>query len=102
MFVPRIERQDFDQSCLRTKIPDNEVVILISPTAFIMYANRLTSFEDVCFEILLIALFSALAAWVWGMVRKSFGAIPAMLWLVLCGISLLCAATIAALEFFRH
>jgi len=68
----------------------------------LIYANRLTALEDVCFEILLISLFSALAGWVWGMVRKSFGAMPAMLWLVLCAVSLLCAATIAALEFFRR
>jgi len=35
--------------------------------------------ETVCFEILLAALAAALAAWVWGMVRKSFGSIPAVL-----------------------
>ena len=69
---------------------------------YVIYANRLTTLETVCFEILFIALFSAMAAWVWGMVRKSFGAVPAMLWLILCGISLFCAALIAALEFFRR
>ena len=66
------------------------------------YAGRLTTVETVCFEVLLIVMFAAVAAWVWGMVRKSFGAIPAMLWLVLCGVSLVCAATIGILEFIRR
>ncbi len=65
-------------------------------------AFRLTTVESVCFEVLLIAMFSALAAWTWGMVRKSFGAIPAMLWLGLCGVSLIGAATIGVLEFVRQ
>ena len=66
------------------------------------YSGRLSTIETVCFEALLVVMVSAVAAWVWGMVRKSFGAIPAMLWLVLCGISLLCAATIGVLEFLRR
>jgi len=65
-------------------------------------AVRLTTVETVCFEVLLIAMFSAAATWTWGMVRKSFGAIPALLWLVLCGVSLVCAATIGVLEFIRR
>jgi hypothetical protein len=58
--------------------------------------------ETVCFEILLASLAVALAAWVWGMVRRSFGAIPAMLWLVLSCVSLVCAAMIGILEFSRR
>jgi len=54
--------------------------------------------ETVCFEILLASL-AALAAWMWGMVRRSFGAIPAVLWLVLSCVSLVCAAMIGILEF---
>jgi hypothetical protein len=63
---------------------------------------RPTTVETVCFEVLLIAMFSAVATWTWGMVRKSFGAIPAMLWLILCSVSLICAATIGVLEFIRR
>lgn len=70
--------------------------------ANITYAGRLSSLETVCFEVLLITMFAALAAWAWGMIRKSFGAVPAMLWLVLCGVSLICAATIGILEFIRR
>jgi hypothetical protein len=58
--------------------------------------------ETVCFEILLASLATALTAWVWGMVRRSFGAIPAMLWLVLSCVSLVCAAMIGILEFSRR
>jgi hypothetical protein len=58
--------------------------------------------ETVCFEILLASLSAAFAAWVWGMVRRSFGAIPAMLWLVLSCVSLVCAAMIGILEFSRR
>jgi hypothetical protein len=65
-------------------------------------AVRLTTIETVCFEVLLITMFSALATWTWGMVRKSFGAIPALLWLILCGLALVCAATIGVLEFVRR
>ena len=32
----------------------------------------------------------------------SFGAIPALLWLILCGVSLICAALIGVLEFIRR
>jgi MFS-type transporter involved in bile tolerance (Atg22 family) len=48
------------------------------------------------------SVFAALAAWIWGMVRRSFGAIPAMLWLVLSCVSLVCAAMIGILEFSRR
>ncbi len=65
-------------------------------------AVRLTTVETVCFEVLLITMFSALAAWTWGMVRKSFGAFPALLWLILCGLALICTATIGVLEFVRR
>ncbi|MFI5114544.1 MAG: hypothetical protein ACHP7J_05310 [Terriglobales bacterium] len=58
--------------------------------------------ETVCFEILLASLSAALAAWIWGMVRRSFGAIPAVLWLVLSCVSLVCAAMIGLLEFSRR
>ena len=58
--------------------------------------------ETVCFKILLAALFAAFLAWMWGMARKSFGAIPAMLWLVLSGVSLVCAAIVGILEFSRR
>jgi hypothetical protein len=36
------------------------------------------------------------------MIRRSFGAIPALLWLILCGVSLICAALIGVLEFIRR
>jgi hypothetical protein len=69
--------------------------------AFVL-AVRLTTVETVCFEVLLVTMFAALAAWTWGMIRRSFGAIPALLWLVLCGVSLICAAMIGVLEFIRR
>ncbi|MGA9556726.1 MAG: hypothetical protein WBR11_07730, partial [Terriglobales bacterium] len=69
--------------------------------AFVL-AVRLTTVETVCFEVLLVTMFAALAAWTWGIVRRSFGAIPALLWLILCGVSLVCAAMIGVLEFIRR
>jgi hypothetical protein len=63
---------------------------------------RPATVETVCFEILLGSVFAALAVWMWGMVRRSFGAIPAMLWLVLSCVSLVCAAMIGILEFCRR
>jgi hypothetical protein len=69
--------------------------------AFVL-AVRLTTVETVCFEVLLVTMFAALAAWSWGMIRRSFGAIPALLWLILCGVSLICAALIGVLEFIRR
>jgi hypothetical protein len=66
------------------------------------FAVRAATVETYCFEILLTALFAAFVAWMWGMTRKSFGAIPAMLWLVLSGVSLVCAAMIGLLEFIRR
>jgi hypothetical protein len=69
--------------------------------AFVL-AVRLTTVETVCFEVLLVTMFAAFAAWTWGMIRRSFGAIPALLWLILCGVSLICAALIGVLEFIRR
>ena len=69
--------------------------------AFVL-AVRLTTVETVCFEVLLVTMFAALAAWSWGMIRRSFGAVPALLWLILCGVSLICAAMIGVLEFIRR
>ncbi|MGC2246108.1 MAG: hypothetical protein WA609_05860 [Terriglobales bacterium] len=70
--------------------------------AALAYAGRLTTVEAVCFEALLIAMFTALAAWTWRMIRKSFGALPALLWLTLCGIFLICAAMIGVLDFIHR
>lgn len=66
------------------------------------FAVRPATVETVCFEILLTAVFAAFVTWMWGMARKSFGAIPAMLWLLLSGVSLVCAAMIGLLEFIRR
>ncbi len=55
--------------------------------------------ETLCFEILLACVFTGFVVWCWGMFRKSFGAIPALLWLVLAGASLVCAAVIGIIEF---
>jgi hypothetical protein len=63
--------------------------------------TRRASIETLCFEILLASVFTALTAWLWGMLRKSFGAIPALLWIVLTCISLVCAAIVGVLEFIR-
>jgi hypothetical protein len=57
--------------------------------------------ETVCFEVLFVSVCTALAAWIWGMLRKSFGAIPALLWIVLSCVSLVCAAVIGIIEFTR-
>ncbi|MFZ0797909.1 MAG: hypothetical protein WCA13_18190 [Terriglobales bacterium] len=62
--------------------------------------RRLTV-ETVCFETLLGSVFTGFAVWIWGMLRKSFGAIPAVLWIVLTCISLACAAIVGVLEFTR-
>jgi hypothetical protein len=70
--------------------------------AALAYAVRAATVETVCFEILLTALLAAFAVWMWGMARKSFGAIPAMLWLVLSGVSLVCAAIVGVLELTRR
>jgi len=63
---------------------------------------RPLTIESICFEILLASLFAAFATWMWGMIRRSFGAIPAILWLVLTSVSLVCAAIIGILEFSRR
>ena len=70
--------------------------------AALAYVVRPATVETVCFEILLAALLAAFATWMWGMARKSFGAIPAMLWLVLSGVSLVCAAIVGVLELTRR
>ena len=57
--------------------------------------------ETFCFAILVVSVATAVAAWIWGMTRKSFGAIPALLWLVLVSISLVCAGIIGVLEFMH-
>jgi hypothetical protein len=50
---------------------------------------------------MLACVATAFAVWVLGMMRKSFGAIPAMLWIVLTSVSLVCAAIVGVLEFTR-
>ncbi len=62
---------------------------------------RNTTLETLCFEILVASVLTALSVWIWGMLRKSFGAIPALLWIVLTAISLVCAAIVGILEFIR-
>ena len=62
--------------------------------------RRLTV-ETICFKIMLASVATAFTVWVLGMMRKSFGAIPAMLWLVLTCVSLVCAAIVGVLEFTR-
>ncbi len=62
---------------------------------------RKTTLETLCFEILLASVLTALTVWIWGMLRKSFGAIPALLWITLTAISLVCAAIVGILEFIR-
>jgi len=62
--------------------------------------RRLTV-ETVCLEILLFSMSAAFVTWLWGMCRKSFGAIPSLQWLVLAAVSLVCTATIGILEFTR-
>jgi MFS-type transporter involved in bile tolerance (Atg22 family) len=57
--------------------------------------------ETVCFEILFVSVLTALAAWIWGMLRRSFGSVPALLWIVLSCVSLICAAVIGIIEFTR-
>ncbi len=60
---------------------------------------RPQTIETVCFATLLVSVSTAIAVWMWGMVRKSFGAIPALLWIVLVSVSLVCTAIIGILEF---
>ncbi len=62
---------------------------------------RKTTLETLCFEILLASVLTALTVWIWGMLRKSFGAIPALLWIILTAISLVCAAIVGILECIR-
>jgi hypothetical protein len=62
---------------------------------------RKATIETICFEILLASVLTALTAWMWGMLRKSFGAIPALIWITLTCISLVCAAIVGILELIR-
>jgi hypothetical protein len=62
--------------------------------------RRLTV-ETVCFEVMLASMATGLSVWLFGMMRKSFGAIPALLWIVLTCLSLACAAIVGVLEFTR-
>jgi hypothetical protein len=52
----------------------------------------------VCFLVLLASVVTGFSVWLFGMARRSFGAIPALLWLVLTCISLICAAIIGVLN----
>ena len=52
----------------------------------------------VCFLVLLASVATGFSVWLFGMARKSFGAIPALLWLALTCISLICAAIIGVLN----
>jgi len=62
--------------------------------------RRLTV-ETVCFEVMISSVAAGFSVWLFGMVRKSFGATPALLWVVLTCISLACAAIVGVLEFTR-
>jgi hypothetical protein len=55
--------------------------------------------ETYCFIVLFVSAILALGAWIFGMVRPSFGALPAALWIALVSIQLTCAAIIGAIEF---
>jgi hypothetical protein len=57
------------------------------------------SVETYCFIFLLVSAILALGAWIFGMVRPSFGALPAALWITLVAIQLACAAIIGVIEF---
>ena len=50
---------------------------------------------------MLASVATGFSVWLFGMARKSFGAIPALLWIVLTCISLACAAIVGVLEFTR-
>ena len=62
---------------------------------------RRATIETHCFEIMLASVATSLTVWLVGMLRKSFGAIPALLWILLTGLSLACAAVVGILEFVR-
>jgi len=55
--------------------------------------------ETYCFIVLLVSAILALGAWIFGMLRPSFGALPAALWRALVSIQLACAAIIGVIEF---
>lgn len=60
---------------------------------------RWLTVETYCFVILVASVALALAAWISGMLRKSFGALPAALWIALIIIALGCTAIIAMIQF---
>jgi len=62
---------------------------------------RWRTVETYCFLVMLACVAMAFTVWVLGMMRRSFGAIPALLWIVLTGVSLACAAIVGVLEFTR-
>lgn len=59
-----------------------------------------TTVESYCFLILVASAALAVVAWLTGMLRrKPFGAIPAVLWIVLVVVALACSAIIAIIAF---
>lgn len=63
---------------------------------------RAYTVETICFKILLPCAVIALVVWGWGMARKSFGTVPAMLCLVFSVTSLICAGVVGILELVRR
>jgi hypothetical protein len=55
--------------------------------------------ERTCEKILLVSVCVALVTWGLGMSRKSFGATPALLWVILISVSLVCSLIIGVIEF---
>jgi hypothetical protein len=55
--------------------------------------------ETYCFVVLLVSAVLAISVWILGMLRKSFGALPAALWIVFVAVQLTCAAIIGIIEF---
>lgn len=62
---------------------------------------RRSTVETFCFNVMLASLATGFTVWLFGMARKSFGAIPALLWIVLTCLSLTCAGIVGVLEFTR-
>jgi magnesium-transporting ATPase (P-type) len=60
---------------------------------------RRQTIETACFTLLLASIAFAFAVWLWGLFRRSFGSTPALLWVILVGTALICAAIIATIEF---
>jgi hypothetical protein len=79
-------------------------LVSTSPTENLVHNFRvlvwLATVESFCFLILLASGASALLAWLVGMLcPKSFGALPAGLWLGLISMALICYLVIGFLEF---